>query len=383
MSDKNIDRRRVISIGATAAVGLTVGASSAEAVHQLTDNEGIGVVGKTTIPFFGKHQAGIETPIQAKVTFVAFDLTTTNKSAVARLLRLWTSDISLMMAGKPAMADTNSEIAATPARLTVTFGLGYSLFNKLGIDNQWPLSVTAIPSYKIDQLDPAFCDGDLLLQICADDALTVSHAVRELVKDAKPFADVKWTQQGFASHHGINPGETPRNLMGQVDGTDNPKPETEDFNNTVWNKDGSTTFVLRRIQMNLETWDLLSRPNQEKVIGRNRKNGAPLTGVIETDTPDYELEKNGELVIPMDAHIRRATGPRNLMRRVFNYDESPTDQGLLFATYQADINQYLEIQARLASKDSLNAWTTPVGSAMFYIPPGTQAGDWLASPIFG
>lgn len=382
MTNQNIDRRKVLSIGATAAVGLTVGASSAEAVHQLTDNEGIGVVGNTTIPFFGKYQAGIETPIQAKATFVAFDLTTTDKSVVARLLRLWTTDISLLMAGKPAMADTNSEIAATPARLTVTLGIGYSLFKKLGIQNQWPLSATAIPPYKIDQLDAKWCDGDLLLQICADDALTVSHALRELTKDAKPFADVKWVQQGFSSHYGINPGQTPRNLMGQVDGTDNPKPKTEDFNSTVWNKDGSTTFVLRRIQMNLETWDLLSRPNQEKVIGRNRKNGAPLTGVIESDIPDYKQKQNGELVIPMDAHIRRATGPRNLMRRVFNYDDSPTEQGLLFATYQADINQYLEIQQRLADKDSLNAWTTPIGSAMFYIPGGTREGDWLASKLF-
>jgi dye decolorizing peroxidase len=55
---------------------------------------------------------------------------------------------------------------------------------------------------------------------------------------------------------------------------------------------------------------------------------------------------------------------------------------LLFATFQADFNQYLEIQARLAEKDSLNAWTTPVGSAMFYIPKGAREGDWLASEFF-
>ena len=383
MSKKNFDRRQVISIGATAAVGLTVGASSTEAARRVLNSEGVGVVGKTTIPFFGNNQPGIETPIQAKGMFVAFDLVNADRYAVARLMRLWTSDISLLMAGKPAMADTSSEIALTPARLTVTLGIGYSLFQKLGIQNQWPLEVNEIPSYKIDRLDRQWCDGDLLLQICADDSLVVSHALRELIKDAKPFAKVRWVQQGFSSHYGINPGETPRNLMGQVDGTDNPKPETKDFDTTVWNNDGSTTFVLRRIQMNLETWDLLSRPNQEKVIGRNRKNGAPLTSVIESDFPDYEQKQNGELVIPMDAHIRRATGPRNLMRRVFNYDDGPFDQGLLFASFQADINQYLEIQQRLAEKDSLNTWTTPVGSAMFYIPPGAQEGDWLASHIYG
>ncbi len=382
MSQKNFDRRQIISIGATAAVGLSVGASSAEAAHRVLSSNEVGVVGNSTIPFFGKYQPGIETPIQAKGVFVAFDLMNADKQAVARLLRLWTSDISLLMAGKPAMADTNAEIALTPARLTVTLGLGYSLFQKLGIQSQWPHEVREIPSYKIDRLEPGWCDGDLLLQICADDALAVSHAARELIKDAKPFAQVRWVQQGFAPHHGVNPGETPRNLMGQVDGTDNPKPETIDFKSTVWNSDGSSTFVLRRIQMNLDTWDLLSRPNQEKVIGRNRKNGAPLTGILETDKPDYQMKKNGEFVIPMDAHIRRATGPRNLLRRVFNYDDGPVDQGLLFATFQADFNQYLEIQARLAEKDSLNAWTTPIGSAMFYIPKGAREGDWLASEFF-
>lgn len=382
MSQKNFDRRQIISIGATAAVGLTVGASSAEAAHRVLSSKEVGVVGNSTIPFFGKYQPGIETPIQAKGVFVAFDLMNADKQAVARLMRLWTSDISLLMAGKPAMADTNAEVALTPARLTVTLGLGYSLFQKLGIQSQWSHEVREIPSYKIDRLEPRWCDGDLLLQICADDALAVSHAARELIKDAKPFAKVRWVQQGFAPHHGVNPGETPRNLMGQVDGTDNPKPETIDFKSTVWNSDGSSTFVLRRIQMNLDTWDLLSRPNQEKVIGRNRINGAPLTGNLETDKPDYQMKKNGEFVIPMDAHIRRATGPRNLLRRVFNYDDGPTDQGLLFATFQADFNQYLEIQARLAEKDSLNAWTTPVGSAMFYIPKGAREGDWLASEFF-
>ncbi len=382
MTEKNLDRRQILSLGATTTVGLTVGASSTEAAHRILDSQGIGVVGKTTIPFFGKHQPGIETPIQAKGVFVAFDLNRADREALARLLRLWTTDISLLMAGKPAMADTSGEIAKTPARLTVTLGLGFSLFEKLGKQSNWPLPVKQIPRYQIDELDPKWCDGDLLLQICADDSLSVSHALRELIKDAKPFAEVKWIQQGFSSHHGINPGETPRNLMGQVDGTDNPKSDTTDFDTTVWKKDGSTTFVLRRIQMNLETWDLLSQPNQEKVIGRNRKNGAPLTGVLESDKPDYEKKVNSELVIPMDAHIRRATGPRNLLRRVFNYDDGLDGQGLLFASYQADINQYLEIQKRLAEKDSLNIWTTPVGSALFYIPRGAQEGDWLASKFF-
>lgn len=393
----NISRRNVIAIGAAAAAGVTVGASTAVAASQLGQGSEFGAVGQLTVPFFGKNQPGIATPVQAAGTFVAFTLKPdADTSSVGRLLRLWTSDISLLMAGRPAMADSNPELAATPARLTVTVGLGFEAFNRAGVPYEYPVIARELPAYKtIDALEPQWVGGDLLLQVCADDALSVSHAVRELIKDAAPFADVRWIQKGFAPHAGVNAGETPRNLMGQVDGTDNPSLNGAEFSSVVfsngerhpWFANGST-FVLRRIRMQLDTWEKLSPEMQEKVIGRNRKNGAPLTGVNEKDTPDY-LAKNpdGSFVIPEDAHIRRASTPLNIFRRVYNYDDGITaggvsDAGLLFATYQAELSQYLEIQSLLAEKDSLNRWTTPVGSAVFAILPGCEEGDYLGSAIF-
>jgi dye decolorizing peroxidase len=65
------------------------------------------------------------------------------------------------------------------------------------------------------------------------------------------------------------------------------------------------------------------------------------------------------------------------LRRGYSYDDTLdnsgeiSDTGLLFCSYQADIaRQFVPAQQRLAELDLLNTWTTPVGSAVFAIPPG-------------
>ena len=55
-----------------------------------------------------------------------------------------------------------------------------------------------------------------------------------------------------------------RNLMGQVDGTVNPAPRTPEFDAAVWASSpawftGGTVLVLRRIAMNMVTWDAFDR----------------------------------------------------------------------------------------------------------------------------
>ncbi|MDO8107879.1 Dyp-type peroxidase, partial [Isoptericola sp. b441] len=39
--------------------------------------------------------------------------------------------------------------------------------------------------------------------------------------------------------------------------------------------------------------------------------------------------------------------------------------------------QFLPVQRRLAELDLLNRWTTPIGSAVFWVPPGARAGEVL------
>jgi len=238
----------------------------------------------------------------------------------------------------------------------------------------------------------------VLIHVSADDPIVLSHAVRSLVRDSMAFATVRWTQSGFSNAQGVTPeGTRQRNLMGQVDGTDNPELNSDDFDNLVWIKDGptwaqgGTILVLRRIAMNLNTWDTLSRPQKEDVIGRNLKNGAPLTGVNENDVPDLDaVQPNGLKVIPSSAHIRRAS-PTNMnerfFRRPFNYDDGMSSEGLpnvglLWTAYMADMNQYVSVQKRLADFDLLNMWTTPIGSSAWAIPGGVAEGSLLAEQLF-
>jgi dye decolorizing peroxidase len=163
--------------------------------------------------------------------------------------------------------------------------------------------------------------------------------------------------------------------MGQVDGTDNPEFGTDQFNELVWIKDGpewaigGTQLVLRRIKMNLDTWDRLSTDQKEGVIGRKLSNGAPLTGTKERDLPNFD-----------------AAGEKGqqFFRRPFNYEIPGQEAGSLWTAYCANLSeQYVPIQTALDQGDLLNLWTTPVGSSIWVIPSGFAKGETLAAKLFG
>ncbi|GGT09268.1 peroxidase [Planobispora rosea] len=408
-----ISRRGLLTAGATAAVGTVVTAAAAcspeqapafrngtargQDVSAVTPAEAAG--GTAVEPFHGVHQAGIATPPQTHAAFVGLDLNPgTDREAIARMMRLLSDDAYRLTQGVPALADTEPELAVLPARLTVTFGFGPGLFAAAKIERLRPESVAPLPDFSIDKLQERWNGGDLLLQICADDALTVAHALRMTVKDARAFARVRWIQRGFRRPpHVQTPGLTQHNVMGQLDGTVNPRPGTPDFDRAVWisggppGMRGGTTLVLRRIRAELETWDAVDRTGREFAVGRRLDTGAPLTGRKEHDEPDFAaLTPAGFPVIADQAHIRRAhvADPAlRIFRRVYNYDDDLSadghaDSGLLFASYQADIaRQFTPVQRRLAEADLLNEWTTPIGSAVFAIPPGCAEGGWIGQAL--
>jgi dye decolorizing peroxidase len=356
------------------------------------------VQGGDTVAFHGLHQAGIATPAPAHATFLALDLRAGMvRDDVRRMMRVLTDDAVRLTQGHPALGDTEPELAATPSRLTVTVGFGPDLFTKIGRPQARPASVAVLPRFAADRLQPRWSGGDLLLQVCCDDPLTLAHTVRMLAKDAREFATFRWVQGGFRPARGSAPvGTTMRNLMGQVDGTVNPAPGTAEFDAAVWASGptwftGGTVLVLRRIAMNLETWDAFDRAGKELVTGRRLDTGAPLTGKVEHDVPDLKaVDADGFPVIDAQAHVRlaHAATPTELMlRRGYNYDEGPTpdgtaDVGLLFAAYQADAaTAFVPVQTRLAAKDALNRWITHVGSAVFALPPGCADGDYLGRSL--
>jgi dye decolorizing peroxidase len=403
-----VSRRALLTSGALTVGGALAGAAATAGLTERRDTQPPAIapstvdLGTQTLPFHGDHQAGVETPAQAHATFIALDLKAgTDRPALGRLMRLLTDDAARLTQGTPPLADPQPELATVPARLTVTFGFGPGLFDAAGLAAQRPASLQPLPSFTIDRLDPRWCGGDLLLQVCADDPVTVAHAQRMLVKDARAFTTVRWVQRGFRRGRGMqDDGVTQRNVLGQLDGTANPTPGGEAFTAAVWVGDdgpgwlrGGTTLVLRRIRAELETWDAVDTVGKEFAVGRRLTDGAPLTGYRESDLPDFAAKNDiGFPVISEFSHVARAhvtEDRQRIFRRPYNYDEPPTadgtaDTGLVFAAYQRDIGeQFLPIQRRLAEADLLNDWVTPIGSAVFAIPPGCRAGGWIGQTLLG
>ncbi|MGV9799020.1 Dyp-type peroxidase [Mycobacterium sp. NPDC003449] len=389
MADRSrlaVSRRRLLTGGAAA---LAAGA----AVTQCgTAQSAAPAFGADVEPFHGIHQHGIATAPQSHAVFVAFDLKPvagrSERDTVAAILRLWTADAARLTGGIPALADTEPELAMRPARLTITVGLGGALLDRLG--SVRPPSARDLPAFAADRLEDRWSGGDLLVQICADDPVTVAHANRVLAKNVRSMTVQRWRQAGFRGARGADErGTSMRNLMGQVDGTVNLAPD--EFDDLVWTGDevdagltGGTLMVIRRIAMRLDTWDELDRPSKEFTVGRRLDTGAPLTGERETDAPDFGMSHNGIPVIPENSHIALAhhrTDRERFLRRPYNYDDPPepgqtSNSGLIFVTCQRDIDaQFLPVQRRLAEFDALNQWTTAIGSAVFVVLPGVTGPD--------
>lgn len=384
--------------GAALALGVDAAvAAPSPAPAAVPSQDTGGLRGASTVPFHGPRQAGVTVVPQAHSTFVALDLADgVDRDALGRLMRLLTDDARRLTQGLPALADTEPELARRPARLTVTFGFGPGFVASAG--GEAPGWLGPLPAFGVDRLEEGWSDGDLLLEIASDDPVTVAHAVRMLLKDTRAFATVRWLQQGFRDAYGSVPtGTTMRNLFGQIDGTVNLVPGSVDAEDLVWIRDGwldrGTSVVVRRIAMNLETWDELDRPGREQSVGRRLDTGAPLTGTREHDEPDFAaVDAVGFPVIPEFSHIARARSadPRErFLRRGYNYDLPPrpgaiSESGLIFVSFQADpVTQFVPVQRRLDELDLLNTWTTPIGSAVFAVPPGCQEGGFVGETLLG
>ncbi|VEH44044.1 Dyp-type peroxidase [Kocuria rosea] len=416
---RGLDRRRLLVAGGAAGVGAAsaLGLESARragapaAAPQDTARVAPQGHGQAVEPFHGPRQAGVATAPQAFAAFVALDLNRdTTRDAVRRLLRVLSEDAAALTQGRAPVADQEPWLAERPARLTVTLGFGRRLLGLVAPDRA-PAWLRPLPPFSIDRLEERWSDGDLLLQICADDRLAVSHAQRVLLKAARSFAAVRWVQDGFRHTVGSVPdGQSMRNLFGQVDGTVNPRGGSEEYERVVHGRDGfapwvpdGTALVVRRIAMNLDTWDEADTPAREDAVGRRLRDGAPLTGGAEHDEPD--LAARGPLGFPVIAdyaHVRRSRSEdplERIHRRVYNYDlpvagasgtrgrgattGGVSDAGMVFAAYCADVDrQFVPIQRRLDELDMLNAWTTPVGSAVFAVPPGCAEGGFVGDVLF-
>ncbi|RDJ98835.1 iron uptake transporter deferrochelatase/peroxidase subunit [Paraburkholderia lacunae] len=374
-------------------------------------------------PFYGAHQGGIVTPQQSHTYVAALDLTTDKRDDVIALLRAWTEAAARLTPGgtaaplppgddKPA-PDAGDVLGLGPCGLTITFGFGPGLFthdgkDRYGLAARRPAALVDLPRFNGDQLITEKTGGDLFIQACANDQQVAFHAVRQLARLGYGVATMRWGQSGFVSGPR---GQTPRNLMGFKDGTNNPstaKPQL--MNEFVWAgaadapwMEGGTYTVVRRIRITLEHWDNTELGFQEQVFGRHKYSGAPIGKKNEFDPVDLkEEDKEGNPVIPENSHVRLSNQASNngaqILRRSYSYNEGTNfyierwppwrqeteyDAGLIFVAHQSDPRTgFIPINGKLAKFDLMNQFTTHVGSAVFAVPPGAKPGSYIGAGLF-
>jgi len=393
--EKKMDRREFLKKAGIGGAGLALGLSGASAFFANKEQGSRNIAdGQEEISFYGKHQAGITTPMQKNIYFVVLDLRTTDKNELIQLFKEWTDYSQKLVNGELVKkdgsnallppSDTGETVGLNPYRLTLTFGVSASFLTKLGLEKKRPKLFRDLPAFPKEQLREQYTGGDIVIQACADDEQVAFHAVRNLIRKGRNKVTMKWSQSGFAAIG--DRMETPRNLFGFKDGTANVTTE-KDFDKVVWAdsndwmKNGSYMAV-RRIIMHLETWDRTNLQEQENTFGRYKESGAPFGKQNEFDEVDLSL-------LPVDSHVRLAKEvDLPILRRSYSYSDGidpktgQFDAGLLFIAFQKDPDRFVKIQTNLGADDKMNEYVTHIGSGLFACFGGVKEGGYIGQDLF-
>jgi deferrochelatase/peroxidase EfeB len=372
-----LSRRRFLELGGAAAGGAAAGSLGVRLA------KGEGGESNQAVDFYGPHQAGVVTPPQSHLWFAAFDVTADDLAGVRSLLESWSRTAARLAAGEPAASgDSGETIGLGPARLTITFGFGPGLFDgRFGLARLRPPALADLPRFAGDELDHARSGGDVFVQSCADDPAVAFHAVRTLSETGRGAAVLRWAQRGFRS---LDANGISRNLLGFRDGTNNLDGADEAMMRShVWVDSpgwmrGGTYGVVRRVRIRVEHWDAVEPSEQERTIGRRKRDGAPLAGGF-----------------PVDSHVKRANPRRpgsereRILRRSYSFSDGiderfgELDAGLFFVCFQRDPrHQFVPIQRRLATGDHLSEYVFHTRSAVFAVPPGAAGGSYVGAGLF-
>jgi len=419
-----ISRRQAMTIAGVGVAGIAGAAAGASAVLAADSEPSVPVSAASgAVPFYGDHQAGIVTPAQDRLHFVAFDVVTKDRNRLVSMLQDWTAAAARMTAGQDAGAigavngipeappdDTGEALDLPPAGLTLTVGFGPTLFrdasgvDRFGIAAKRPAALADLPKFPADALLPEISGGDLCVQACANDPQVAVHAIRNLARIGMGVVSVRWSQLGFGRTSSTSRDQvTPRNLFGFKDGTANLKAEdTALLDEHLWARtgdgpswmDGGSYLVARKIRMTIETWDRTSLGEQEEIVGRAKGTGAPLGQQNEFDELDFTRKgTDGEPMIADIAHVKLAhhsqNGGARLLRRGYNFVDGSDglgrlNAGLFFISFQRDAHkQFVPIQLQLARHDIMNEYIRHVSSALFACPPGVKdGGDYWGRALF-
>ena len=414
MSD--LSRRRFLAAGlaSTAAVGAAGGLAACGGDDESSADTGDGSGGAQYLPFRGAHQTGITHPGNEQGLLAAFTVTAADRSELRETFADLTTEIDRLMSGSPyddrdpAYPPVYTGAVGNPppaADLSVVVSVGASLFDeRYGLADQRPRSLEKMPFLANDRLDAARSHGDLLLSITSTHEDINLFALRQLHRATRGTLALHWMLGGYNRRiESSEGGAGKRNLLGFIDGTANLDPDDDEvMDRFVWIQPdddepawtaGGTYHVVRVIRMLVEFWDRTRLSEQEALIGRRKATGAPFTGEVETDVPDYADDPDGRIT-PLDAHIRLAN-PRTpesaddlIFRAGLNFSRGfdgsgQLDQGLAFVSFQRRMSQFLNTQARLAG-EPLEEYIRAEGGGFYFAVPGVEReGEILGEQLFG
>ncbi|WP_413102333.1 Dyp-type peroxidase [Streptomyces sp. Inha503] len=381
-ADSRPSRRAFLgATGTVTAVGLSAGCQSSSAPPDRDDApEPTPPVSPT-----GRYQAGITLPqpAQRNLLAVVADLVDVDAAAVRPLLAELGEAIRTLTAGTDARL-----MGLEPGDLTVTVGVGPRLVRE--VDPDLP-GAKDLPRFSRERIASRARGGDLLIQICADDALVIPVVAAALLERAGDRIRERWRQSGVrGANVPVDRGlAAPRNLFGFVDGIVGPHTKAEQRRH-LWlagpaHVADGTLAVLRRMELDLPRFAKLSVAEQEAVFGRRRATGVPLSGGTIASGPDLGAKTpDGRYLVPVDAHARRAhstaVGVGLMLRRSYSID-GPAP-GLLFMSFQNDIRTFTNTLTRMDNSDALLEFTTTTASASFLILPGFDEQHPLGSRLF-
>ncbi|WP_189875725.1 Dyp-type peroxidase [Streptomyces bluensis] len=382
-ADHHPSRRRFLDVsGAMVAAGLTAGCTSDSA--QPGRHAPSAAATPKPVAATGRHQAGITLPQQAQANLLAVVADLGADVAPGPLLAELGQAIRTLVAGTDPRL-----MGLPPGDLTVTVGVGPRLVRAAGAS----LPGTAdLPRFSRERIAPRARGGDLLIQICAGDALLLPVVAAALLDQAGDRVRERWRQSGRrGTNVSVGKGLTaPRNPLGFIDGIVGPH-TTAEQQRDLWLAGppavaGGTLAVLRRMELDLPRFAALSVAEQEAVFGRRRASGVPLSGgtadsgpMLGAKTPD------GRYLVPADAHVRRAhatvVGVGLMLRRSYSTDDPAP--GLLFISFQNDLRTFTATLTHMDTSDALLPFTTTTASATFLILPGFDRQRPLGSQLFG
>ena len=210
------------------------------------------------------------------------------------------------------------------ARLTCIVGIGSELWDRL-YGAPRPAQLHALPEFTGPRHHAPSTPGDLFLHIRAerlDMCFELAQRLTEALGDAATTID---EVHGFRSFDD-------RDLLGFVDGTENPEGEDAVAAVTVGDADpgfaGSSYVIVQKYVHDLAAWDALSVEAQEAAIGRTKLSNLEFPDADKPPDAHIALnvieDENGEEVDVMRANMPfGAVGAREFGTYYVSYASSP------------------------------------------------------------